>query len=132
MVVRFNSYDGLSFENQKNCLIHEIFLRGMEVSTAFDAYVSYRGGEHPKICKRYYEIKKISLKDFQINNENASLSERRKELWKERKRLKNEMQASVWHLSVLKREWKKKKELLEKAKKQLLEIKEKINKNKEK
>lgn len=132
MKIKYESYDGLSYEDKERCLKHEIFFRELEMQIAFNNYVGYRATEHIKICKEYFIIKQQKIEDFEKEKLSYSEPMRRKAYWERRNLLKRRMKESTKLLKALKKEWQKKQKFLKKAKTELEKVWGVINENKKK
>jgi hypothetical protein len=132
MIIAYISYDGLTYRNQEDCLEHEVCARKAEVLTASIKYTRYREKEHGIICKQYFFIKKLKSSGFEKENSLYTNSMRRKVYWQKRKLLKKLMEASVEHLTALKKDFQEKRRLLKEAKTELAKVEELIKKNENK
>lgn len=132
MKIKYESYDGLSYESKESCLRNEIFFRELEMQIAFNNYVGYRGAEHIKICKEYFLIKQQKIEDFEKEHSIYSKVYARKAYWERRNLLKRRLKESTKLLKALKREWQKKQKFLKKAKTELEKVWGVINENKKK
>lgn len=131
MKIKYESYDGLSYENKESCLRNEIFFRELEMQIAFNDYVDYRGKVHIKVCEEYFFIRRQKEKDFIKEHSFFSEPYARKTYWERRNLLKRRLKESTKLLKALKKDWQKKQKFLKEAQTELEKVKELINKSKE-
>jgi hypothetical protein len=131
MKIKYESYDGLSYESKESCLRNEIFFRELEMQIAFNDYVEYRGKVHIKICEEYFFIGRQKIEDFEKERPLFSKPARIKMYWERRNLLKRRLKESTKLLKALRKDWQKKQELLKKAQTELEKVQKLINKSKE-